>query len=259
MCSRRAAAAEAAFLGHRQEVPELAQLHEPTLLLRRRARRAGAPIAETSDPVEFSVTVTAGLDRFRAVLLCTRMRRRPVGERHRCRADAAIPGDRWSRRASLELAEIADSTGPLSERAQEMLERLRRLVPFDAAWLALADPMGSGYTSLASTDLDERTLQYLSGPEDGARHRGDPPDRGRPPLSPSDLPYPAAELPTWAECFIPAGFHEALGVALFDAGQRHVGHLALLSGSRSPVPGHAAPAAAAHARAGARGRPVALR
>ena len=56
---------------------------------------------------------------------------------------------------SLELAEIAGSTGPLPERAQEMLGSLRRLVPFDAAWLALADPMSSSYTSLASTDLDE--------------------------------------------------------------------------------------------------------
>src|SRR3954463_14595351 len=66
---------------------------------------------------------------------------------------------------SLELAEIADSTSSLSERAQEMLERLRRLVPFDAAWLALADPMSSSYTSLVSTDLDESTLRYLSGPK----------------------------------------------------------------------------------------------
>src|SRR4051794_10662496 len=61
-------------------------------------------------------------------------------------------------------------------------------------------------------------------------------DRRRPPLSPSDLPYPASELPTWAECFIPAGFHEALGVALYDGGERHVGHLGLLSCSKEPPP-----------------------
>jgi len=66
--------------------------------------------------------------------------------------------------ASLELAEIADSTSPLCERTQGMLKQLRRLVPFDAAWLALAGPMSSGYTSVASIDLDEGTLRYLSGP-----------------------------------------------------------------------------------------------
>src|SRR3954454_11914295 len=96
---------------------------------------------------------------------------------------------------SLELAEIADSTSPLSERTQQMLERLHSIVPFDAAWLALADPMSSSYTSLASTDLDERTLQYLSGPEMAHDIEVTHTARGRPPLSPSDLPYPAAELP----------------------------------------------------------------
>ena len=135
---------------------------------------------------------------------------------------------------SLELAEIAASTGSLPRRAQEMLEVLRRLVPFDAAWLALADPMGSNYTPVASTDLDESTLQYLSGPTMAHDIEVTHTDPARPPLSPSDLPYPAADLPTWAECFIPAGFHEALGVALFAGGQRHVGHLALLSGSTQP-------------------------
>lgn len=107
------------------------------------------------------------------------------------------------------------------------------MVPFDAAWLALAEPLSSSYTCLASTDLGASTLQYLNGPlmahdiEVTHRHRGGPP------LSPSDLPYPAVELTTWAECFIPAGFHEALGVALFDGGS-HVGHLALLADSKEP-------------------------
>jgi DNA-binding CsgD family transcriptional regulator len=136
----------------------------------------------------------------------------------------------------LELSEIAASAGPLPGRAQEMLEGLRRLVPFDAAWLALADPMSSSYTSVASTDLDESTLQYLSGPGMAHDIEVTHTDPARPPLSPSDLPYPAADLPTWAECFMPAGFHEALGVVLFDGGQRHVGHLALLFSSKEPPP-----------------------
>lgn len=136
----------------------------------------------------------------------------------------------------LALAEMAASTGPLSERTREMLEMLRRIVPFDAAWLALADPWSSSYTCAASVALDGGTLQYLSGPATARDIELTHTDPARPPLSPSDLPYPAAELPTWAECFIPGGLHEALGVPLLDAGQRHVGHLALLFSSKEPPP-----------------------
>jgi DNA-binding CsgD family transcriptional regulator len=134
----------------------------------------------------------------------------------------------------LELADVAASNSSLPHRSQEMLESLRRLVPFDAAWLALAEPLSSRYTCVASADLDEGTLQYLSGPTMAHDIQVTHTDPARPPLSPSDLPYPASALPTWAECFIPAGFHEALGVALFDEGKRHVGHLALLYGSKEP-------------------------
>ncbi|MGY1592940.1 response regulator transcription factor [Geodermatophilus sp. SYSU D00708] len=138
--------------------------------------------------------------------------------------------------ASLELAEIADSTSPLPQRSQEMLQNLHRLVPFDAAWLALADPMSSSYTSVASTDIDESTVQYLSGPAAAHDIEVTHTDPAHLPLSSSDLPYPVADLPTWAECLLPAGFHESLGVALFDGGQRHVGHLALLFSSKEPPP-----------------------
>jgi DNA-binding CsgD family transcriptional regulator len=135
---------------------------------------------------------------------------------------------------ALRLAEIAAMPGRLPERAQALLVELRRHVPFDACWLALADPRGSGYTSLASTSLDHGTLQYLSGPKMAHDIEVTGTNRARPPLSPSDLPYPADELPTWAECLIPAGYHEALAVALFVPGRRHVGFLALLSGSARP-------------------------
>ena len=77
-------------------------------------------------------------------------------------------------------------------------------------------------------------MEFLSGPQIARDIEVTGTDRARPPLSPSDLPYPAEELPTWAECLIPAGIHEGLGVALFAPGGRHVGHLAVLSGSRQP-------------------------
>jgi DNA-binding CsgD family transcriptional regulator len=115
-----------------------------------------------------------------------------------------------------------------------MLGTLRRIVPFDAAWLALADPMSCGYSSLASSDLDDGTVEYLSGPRMAHDIEATQTNHLRPPLSPSDLPYPAAELATWSECLIPVGVHEALAVALFTPEQRHVGFLAVLFGSREP-------------------------
>jgi DNA-binding CsgD family transcriptional regulator len=136
------------------------------------------------------------------------------------------------------LTQTAASAGTTSERAQALLEDLRRVVPFDGAWLALADPLGNplvhGYHSLASVDLDDSTVEFLSGPLMARDIEVTGTDGARPPLSPSDLPYPAEELPTWAECLIPSGIHEGLGLALFAPTGRHVGFLTLLSGSRQP-------------------------
>ena len=130
------------------------------------------------------------------------------------------------------LAETAASAGTILERGRAMLDVLRPIVPFDAAWLALADPLRHGYESLASVDLDDPIVEFLGGPLMARDIETTGTDRFQPPLSPSDLPYPAEELSTWAECLMPAGIFEALAVALFTATGQHVGFLALLSGSR---------------------------
>src|SRR4029453_3448334 len=98
---------------------------------------------------------------------------------------------------ALPLAEIAHRPGPLPERAQAMLHELGRHVPFDASWMAMADPLSAGYISLAGTGLDQPTLEYLSGPNTAHDKVVAGPNRDRPPVSPSDLPYPSAALHTW--------------------------------------------------------------
>ena len=142
------------------------------------------------------------------------------------------------------LAEADGSGGTTSERAQAMLEGLRRAIPFDAAWIALADPLRSSYSSLSSADLDDRVVDLFSGPQAAHDIATAGVDRDRPPVSLSDLPYPGEELPTWAECLIPAGIHECLSVALFAHGGRQVGFLTVLYESRQP------PAPAARRRLG---------
>jgi DNA-binding CsgD family transcriptional regulator len=140
----------------------------------------------------------------------------------------------FHRSGELLLAKTAASAGTTSERAQALLEVLHRDVPFDGAWLALADPLGHGYHSLASVDLDDPVVEFLSGPLTARDIEVTGTDRARPPLSPSDLPYPVEELPSWAECLMPAGIYEALAVALFSPAGQHVGFLALFSCSRQP-------------------------
>jgi DNA-binding CsgD family transcriptional regulator len=133
------------------------------------------------------------------------------------------------------LAETATSAGTTSERAQAMLEVLRRAIPFDAAWIALPNPFSSSYWSLASADLDDRVLDFLGGPLTAHDMEVAGGDRDRPPVTRSDLPPAVQELATWSDCLVPAGIHEALAVALFAPGGRHVGFIALLSGNREPA------------------------
>src|SRR4051794_31387818 len=125
--------------------------------------------------------------------------------------------------ATRQFADIAASPGPVPERAEALLVELGRHISFDASWVALAEPEGTTYTSVASTSLDEGTLRYLGGPRMALDIELTGTDRDRPPLSLSDLPYPSAELETWAEHLHPSGFHEGLGAALFGPGGRHVG------------------------------------
>ena len=129
---------------------------------------------------------------------------------------------------SAQLAEIAASPRPVHERAQAMLDELQRQIPFEGAWMALAEPDGAGYTSLASTDLDGSSVRYLSGPQMAHDIALTGADRHRPPTSLSDLPSSSRDLRTWAECLLPAGFNEALSAALFASGGRHVGFMTVL-------------------------------
>jgi DNA-binding CsgD family transcriptional regulator len=137
-----------------------------------------------------------------------------------------------------ELAEIAASSIGLRQRADSFLASLRPRVPFDAAWMALADPQHPHYVTVADADLDDSVTEHLCGPVMAADIEATGSHRRQAPMSPSDLPYPRAELRTWSDCLMPAGIHEALGVALFEPGGRHVGHLTLFYGDRAPPSPH---------------------
>jgi DNA-binding CsgD family transcriptional regulator len=136
--------------------------------------------------------------------------------------------DPVSHDAELQLAEISARPGPVHQRAQALLDALHHLLPFDGAWMALAEPGGRGYTPLASADLEGSSVRSLSDPHMARQMRVTGADRDRAPTSLSDLPSSSADLRAWAEHLLPAGFREALSLALFGEGGRHVGFPTLL-------------------------------
>jgi DNA-binding CsgD family transcriptional regulator len=130
------------------------------------------------------------------------------------------------------LAEAADSAGTTSERAQALLEVLRRVVPFDVGCLALADPLGHGYHCVVSLDLDLPTVEFFSGALKARDVETTGAGRSRPAPGAWDPSHPGAGLPTRAGHLVPSGIHRALTLALFAPARRHVGLLALLPGSQ---------------------------
>jgi DNA-binding CsgD family transcriptional regulator len=131
-----------------------------------------------------------------------------------------------------EVMEIAASTVPLLERAQGLMERLDRWLPVEATWLALSDPESNVYATVGSTGLDRSVLDFLDRPAVAQEIQLTEINRMRPPVSLAELPIAADELPTWAECLLPAGFREGLGVPLVEPGGPYLGMLTLLFSRR---------------------------
>ncbi len=126
------------------------------------------------------------------------------------------------------LAETAAAAGTTSERGQALLEILHRMLGFDGAWLALADPSGPGYHFLASIDVDASVVRISSGPVMAGDVEAIGTAPACPPLSPLYQPHAGQELQTWSKCLMRSEIHEALALTLFVPTGRHVGYLALL-------------------------------
>jgi len=132
------------------------------------------------------------------------------------------------------IGEVVTSGVSLMERAQGLLERLDGWLPVDATWLALCDPESNSYTTVGSTGLDRSIVDYLDRPAVAQEIQLTEIGQNRPPVSVAELPVAVDELPTWAECLIPAGFREGLGVPLFEHGGPYLGMLSLLFSSEQP-------------------------
>lgn len=138
-----------------------------------------------------------------------------------------------------EVAQIAAKPDEPVQRAAALLEALQRLLPFDGGWLALRDDERAGHESLVSSGWDLETATYLDGPVLVEEIEQLGMTRSPTPLRVADFPVPASELRSWAECLLPAGLNEGLGMCLFAPDGRHLGFLGLFTASKN-VPSDAA-------------------
>src|SRR4051795_79694 len=129
-----------------------------------------------------------------------------------------------------QLAQIALTPGAdLAERSAAALEALGRVLPSDAAWLAVRDPEARRHTPLATAGAGEPLRSYFQTPEADAEVEALGLNRHRPPMLAREIPVPLPDLHAWAEHLLPAGFRGGLAAGLFTPGGRHIGFLSLLS------------------------------
>jgi hypothetical protein len=128
------------------------------------------------------------------------------------------------------LARIALAPGTPQARAEELLHVLGRILPCDAAWLAVRDPERRRHVPLALAGAAEPLRRYFSTDEadDEVEQLGL--NRHRPPMLASEIPVPLPELRAWGEHLLPAGFRGGVAAGLFTPSGRHVGFLSLLTG-----------------------------
>src|SRR4051794_22278148 len=134
------------------------------------------------------------------------------------------------------LAQIALTLGAdRAERSAAALEALGRVLPFDAAWLAVRDPEARRHTPLATAGAADPLRRYLRTAENDGEAEAEQLglNRHRPPMLASETPVPLTELRSWAEYHLPAGFRGGLCAGLFTPGGRHIGFLTLLTDSPS--------------------------
>jgi hypothetical protein len=140
-----------------------------------------------------------------------------------------MPG--WSRKeleVAAEVTRIASMPASPQERAEAMLEPLRRVVPFTGAWVSLLDPELREQPPLVSFGYSEAVTQYARSAgvveiERLGLHRLHGAFRH------GDLSIPRAEIRSWSEYLAPAGFRGGLSATLFTRDDRYLGMLGLMT------------------------------
>jgi hypothetical protein len=133
----------------------------------------------------------------------------------------------------VEMANIAAGAGDIEQRADALLDALRGVVPYGAAWIGVRDPETRKHHRVGSDGDIDSLARYFALPEADDEIEALGLNRFQPPVPASALPVPLADTRAWGEYLIPAGFNDGLAMALFTRDGRHLGFLSLLNGEPS--------------------------
>jgi DNA-binding CsgD family transcriptional regulator len=128
---------------------------------------------------------------------------------------------------AVEVGAIASAVGSIEERAEAVLHALGRVVPFQAAQIALVNSPGSEPVSLVVHGYGDAVRAYFNSAAVVEEYELLGLDRSRQPMRLRDLPVAPAEVRGWAEYLAPAGYREGLAVGLHTPDGRYIGILGL--------------------------------
>ena len=127
------------------------------------------------------------------------------------------------------IVQTAVEPASIGERAQQILDDVYRVVPYEAASISVREPERQARYALAATGEVAALHDYSESRQGDAELDLIGLNRPTPPLRHTDLPMPAAETLCWPQYLWPAGFGGSLGVGLFTPDGRHVAHLTVLT------------------------------
>ncbi|MCW2846186.1 MAG: protein of unknown function, putative domain [Marmoricola sp.] len=132
------------------------------------------------------------------------------------------------------MAHTAAVAGSVEHRADALLESLRGVVPYAAAWIGLRDPETRTHHRVGSDGDIESLARYFALPEADDEVEALGLNRFQPPVPASALPVDLAETRAWGEYLLPAGFNDGVAMALYTDDGRHLGFLSLLTCDSRP-------------------------
>ena len=138
-------------------------------------------------------------------------------------------------RLQAELREIVSFGGSADQSAEALLDILRRLMRYDAAWIARRDPDSGRHTPVLEDGQTDALRVFFSTDDADAEMQRLGLHRFGWPMPAHRLPVPLEKTLAWGGYLLPAGFCDGLAAGLFTQDGRHLGHLILLTGQPGVV------------------------